>query len=76
MKGEKILTGDFSPAFALTVGAKDVRLAIAMAQEAGLELGIAHVTLDRFERAIALGHGDEDASAAWFASRPDSGRRR
>lgn len=70
LKGEKILTGDFSPAFTLAVGTKDVRLAIAMAQEAGLELGLAPVTLERFEHAIALGHGDDDAAAAWFASRP------
>ena len=69
LKGEKILSGDFTPAFTLSVGIKDVRLALAMAQEAGLELGLAPVTLERFERAIALGHGDEDVAAAWFASR-------
>ena len=28
------------------------------------------MTLERFERAIELGHGDEDTAAAWFASRP------
>ena len=53
----------------LCVGTKDVRLALAMAEAVGLELGLAHVTLERFERAIALGHSDEDAAAAWFASR-------
>jgi 3-hydroxyisobutyrate dehydrogenase len=71
LKGEKILTRDFSPAFRLNVGAKDVRLALAMAREAGLELGLGPVTLERIERAIALGHGDEDLAAAWFASRRD-----
>jgi 3-hydroxyisobutyrate dehydrogenase len=69
MKGEKILTGDFSPAFTLNVGTKDVRLALEMAREAGIELGLGPVTLERFERAIELGHGDEDAAAAWFGSR-------
>ena len=74
LKGEKILSGDFTPAFRLNVGTKDVRLALAMAREAGIELGLGPVTLQRFERAIELGHGDEDAAAAWFASRPpDSG---
>jgi 3-hydroxyisobutyrate dehydrogenase len=29
-------------------------------------------TLQRYERAIELGHGDEDTAAVWFASRPDS----
>ena len=71
LKGEKILTGDFSPAFSLGIGAKDARLALAMAREAGIELGIGPVTLERFERAIELGHGDEDAAAAWFASKRD-----
>jgi 3-hydroxyisobutyrate dehydrogenase len=72
LKGEKILTGDFSPAFTLSVGTKDVRLALEMARAAGIELGLGPVTLERFERAIALGHGDEDAAAAWFASRPSA----
>jgi len=71
MKGEKILSGDFSPAFTVTNAVKDVRLALAMAGEAGIELGLGPATLERFERAIELGHGDEDTAAAWFASRPD-----
>jgi len=71
VKGEKILSGDFSPAFTLGAAAKDLRLALAMAAQAGLELGLAPATLERFERAIALGHGDEDMAASWFASRPN-----
>jgi 3-hydroxyisobutyrate dehydrogenase len=70
MKGEKILAGDFSPAFTLDAAAKDVRLALAMAAQAGLDLGLGPATLARFERAIELGHGAEDTAAAWFASRP------
>jgi 3-hydroxyisobutyrate dehydrogenase len=69
LKGEKILNEDYSPVFSLNLAAKDVRLALAMAKEAGIELGLGPVTLERFERAIELGHGDEDAAAAWFASR-------
>jgi 3-hydroxyisobutyrate dehydrogenase len=71
MKGEKILSGDFSPAFTLAAAAKDVRLALAMAAGAGLDLGLGPATLERFERAIELGHGAEDTAASWFASRPD-----
>jgi 3-hydroxyisobutyrate dehydrogenase len=71
MKGEKILSGDFSPAFTVTNAVKDIRLALTMARDAGLELGLGQATLDRFERAIELGHGVEDTAAAWFASRPD-----
>lgn len=69
LKGEKILNEDYSPVFSLNLAAKDVRLALAMAKEAGIELGLGPVTLERFERAIELGHGDEDAAAAWIASR-------
>lgn len=72
MKGEKIVTGDLSPAFALTLAAKDVALAVEMAASAGVDLGLAPVTLERFRRAIDLGHGDDDMAAAWFATRVGS----
>jgi 3-hydroxyisobutyrate dehydrogenase len=71
LKGEKILGGDFSAAFAVRHAAKDVRLALEAARAAGIELGLGPETLERFERAIELGHGDEDNAAVWFASRPD-----
>ena len=70
LKGEKILNEDFSAVFALAHGAKDVRLALEAARAAGIDLGLAPVTLERFERAIELGHGGDDTAAAWFASRP------
>ncbi|HEY8774799.1 MAG TPA: NAD(P)-dependent oxidoreductase [Gaiellaceae bacterium] len=71
LKGEKILSGDFSAAFALRHAAKDVRLALEAARAAGIELGLGPKTLERLERAIELGHGDDDTAAVWFASRPD-----
>jgi 3-hydroxyisobutyrate dehydrogenase len=71
MKGEKILQGDFSAAFKLTHAAKDVRLALEAARDAGIELALASATLERFEHAIELGHGDDDSAAAWFASRKE-----
>jgi 3-hydroxyisobutyrate dehydrogenase len=72
MKGEKIVTGDYSAAFALKLAAKDVGLAVEMADAAGVELGLGPQTLDRMKRAIELGHGDEDMAATWFATRRDS----
>ena len=72
LKGEKILSGDFSAAFALKHAAKDVRLALEAAREAGIELALGSATLGHFERAIELGHGDEDTAAAWLARRPTS----
>jgi 3-hydroxyisobutyrate dehydrogenase len=69
MKGEKIITGDYSPAFAVRLAAKDVALAIEMADAAGIDLGLGPQTLERLRRAIELGHGDADMAAVWFASR-------
>jgi 3-hydroxyisobutyrate dehydrogenase len=69
LKGEKIVDREFSAQFALEHGAKDVRLALAAARDAGLDLGLAPATLERLHRAIELGHGDDDVAAAWFASR-------
>jgi 3-hydroxyisobutyrate dehydrogenase len=71
LKAEKILSGDFSAAFAVRHAAKDVRLALEAARGAGIELGLGPETLERLERAIELGHGDEDNAAVWFASRPE-----
>jgi 3-hydroxyisobutyrate dehydrogenase len=68
LKGRKIIDADFSPAFKMTHAAKDVRLALDAAREAGIGLALAPATLERFERAIELGHGDEDTAAAWFAA--------
>jgi 3-hydroxyisobutyrate dehydrogenase len=69
MKGEKILNGDFTAQFALRNAAKDVRLALEAARSVGLDLGLAPASLERYERAVELGHGDEDTAAVWFASR-------
>jgi 3-hydroxyisobutyrate dehydrogenase len=74
MKGEKILSGDFTPQFALKHATKDVRLALAAARAAGVDLGIGPATLERLERAIELGHGDEDNATVWFATRPGRSR--
>jgi 3-hydroxyisobutyrate dehydrogenase len=70
LKGEKILSGEFAAVFALKHATKDVRLALEAARAAGVDLGLGPATLERFERAIELGHGDEDTATAWFASRP------
>jgi 3-hydroxyisobutyrate dehydrogenase len=72
IKGEKIVTGDLSPQFSLTLATKDVGLALEMAAAAGVDLGLAPQTFQRFRRAIELGHGDEDMAAAWFATRTRS----
>ena len=70
MKGEAILTGNFEPSFSLRLALKDAGLALEAAERAGLDLGLARVTGERMERAIELGHGDEDMAAAYFGTVP------
>ena len=70
MKGQKIVDDEYSAVFSVRNAAKDVRLAIEAARAAGVDLGLGPVTLERFERAIELGHGDDDTAAAVYASRP------
>jgi len=71
MKATKILESDYAAQFALKHAAKDVRLALAAAREAGVNLGLGPATLERFERAIELGYGDQDNATVWFVSRRD-----
>jgi 3-hydroxyisobutyrate dehydrogenase len=68
LKGEAILTSNFEPSFSLRLARKDVGLVLEAAERAGLDLGLAPVTADRMGRAIELGHGDEDMSAAYFGT--------
>ena len=69
MKGEKIVSGDLSPAFSLKLATKDVRARGRDGRRRRASTSAsARSTLERFERAIELGHGDEDMAAAWFAT--------
>jgi 3-hydroxyisobutyrate dehydrogenase len=71
MKTESILAGNFEPSFTLRLAAKDIDLIVQAAREAGVELALARATGERFARATELGHGDEDASATYYATRPE-----
>jgi 3-hydroxyisobutyrate dehydrogenase len=66
-KGAKIVEREFSPQFPLELAAKDLRLVLEAA-DGGVDLAAARATLAQFERAVELGHGDQDSSAAWFAT--------
>ncbi|QOV34909.1 NAD(P)-dependent oxidoreductase [Streptomyces ferrugineus] len=64
-----VLNGGLSPAaFAVTTAAKDARLIVAAGRRHGARLDVAEASAERFERAAAQGHGDEDMAAAYFAS--------
>jgi 3-hydroxyisobutyrate dehydrogenase len=67
-KGRAMIERDFPPAFKLSLALKDARLVRDAARAAGLDLALIEAVLDRFERAVELGHGDEDLAAAYWAS--------
>ncbi|WP_018569092.1 NAD(P)-dependent oxidoreductase [Streptomyces sp. PsTaAH-124] len=56
------------PSFAVTTAEKDARLIVEAGARHGVRLDVAAASADRFARAAAQGHGDEDMAAAYFAS--------
>ncbi|MFI0454092.1 NAD(P)-dependent oxidoreductase [Actinomadura sp. 6N118] len=69
-KLKAILTDDFTPSFAVRNAEKDTRLVAEAAARAGVRLDMTEAAGERFRRALALGHGDEDMAASYFASFP------
>jgi 3-hydroxyisobutyrate dehydrogenase len=67
-KGRSMIAGEYAPGFALRLGLKDVGLALDAAREANLELPMTATVAERFEQAVADGHGDEDVASV-FAER-------
>jgi 3-hydroxyisobutyrate dehydrogenase len=69
LKTDAIVSGSLDPSFTLRLAEKDTRLILDAARDAGVDLGLAAETLKRMGRAIALGHGDEDMAAVYYATR-------
>ncbi|MFE2538212.1 NAD(P)-dependent oxidoreductase [Streptomyces sp. NPDC059371] len=68
-KADLVLEDRLSPAsFAVSTAEKDARLIVRAGQRHGVRLDVAEAAAERFGRAGALGHGDEDMAAAYFAS--------
>ena len=63
IKGERMLTRDFTPAARLAQHAKDVRLIRGLAAEAGARVPVSQLHLSLLEEAIAAGRGALDNSA-------------
>jgi len=64
-KARTMLTGDFTPAFALKHALKDAELAAQAAQGSGAELTLTSALLPRWQRAAASGHADDDLAAIY-----------
>jgi 3-hydroxyisobutyrate dehydrogenase len=61
------LNQDFPPSFPLRLARKEVALILEAAGDE-LDLPLVRTTLDQFDRAFELGHGDEEMSAVYYAS--------
>ncbi|WP_112466979.1 NAD(P)-dependent oxidoreductase [Streptomyces triticisoli] len=59
------------PSFAVTTAEKDARLIVRAGELHGVRLDVAAASAERFARAAARGHGEEDMAAAYFASFTD-----
>ena len=66
LKGALMTAREFPPAFPLRLARKDLALAVEAA--GGLDLPVLRAALAQFDRALALGAGDEDAAAVARAS--------
>ncbi|MFJ8042435.1 NAD(P)-dependent oxidoreductase [Kitasatospora sp. NPDC096147] len=68
-KSALILGDGLSPAsFAVSTAAKDARLIVEAGARHGVRLDVAAASAERFERAAAQGHGEQDMAAAYYAS--------
>lgn len=74
-KAAAIAEGRFSPDFGLATAAKDARLILGDAADAGIRLDLIAAAADRFRRAIDQGHADSDLSATYHASFLQNGDR-
>jgi 3-hydroxyisobutyrate dehydrogenase len=69
-KGRAMIAGEHAPAFTLRLAYKDAGLALDAARELELDLPVTSATAQRWLRAIAHGHGDEDVSAVIAEAEP------
>ncbi|MDP9347014.1 MAG: NAD(P)-dependent oxidoreductase, partial [Actinomycetota bacterium] len=68
VKSKLMVDGEFPPAFALTLAAKDARLVGEAATTHDVDLPLARAIAERFAEADAAGHGEEDMAAVYRLS--------
>ncbi|MEU1756162.1 NAD(P)-dependent oxidoreductase [Micromonospora matsumotoense] len=68
-KTDLVRQGRLSPAsFAVETAEKDARLIVAAGEDHGVRLDVVAAGAERFRRATAQGHGEEDMVASYYAS--------
>jgi 3-hydroxyisobutyrate dehydrogenase len=63
LKSNAMIDREFRPGFPLRHALKDARLALAAARAQGVELLLTDALVDRWDAAIADGHGDDDVAS-------------
>jgi 3-hydroxyisobutyrate dehydrogenase-like beta-hydroxyacid dehydrogenase len=71
--GNKIAAQSYEPGFVMPLALKDVRLALAEAENAGVPMPSVSVVRDRMITGIARGHGDLDWTALGLIAAEESG---
>ena len=66
-KGAMMIKREFPASFPVWGAAKDAGLIAEAAEVAGVRTPVATGAREAMERALELGHGDEDLAAVWFA---------
>ena len=63
-----MIKGQFPTSFPLELALKDANLVLDAAERHGAELALTEATAALFERAVELGHGDEDMAAVYYGA--------
>lgn len=63
LKGPSMLKNEYPTAFPLKHQLKDMRFAVELAKEQGMDVPAASAATQTFEKALEMGYGDEDFSA-------------
>jgi 3-hydroxyisobutyrate dehydrogenase len=71
LKGKLMIDRSFDPAFSLALARKDAKLVLDAAAESGFEAPLIETVVRQMDRAVELGHGDDDMAAIYEASRPE-----
>ena len=69
-KARAMISGEFSPGFALRLAFKDAGLALDAAEQLGLSLPLTAALAPRWRQAIADGHADDDVSSVFAETMP------
>ncbi len=68
IKGDAMIKGQFPTSFPLELALKDANLVLDAAERHGTELALTEATAALLERAVELGHGDEDMAAVYYGA--------